>query len=198
MDTLNNYPKGKIESKKDLKQFLIIESKRYGRRNISNPLFLIKENDFLWRHNILLRKTEYYLNTRNKVMGLTYKFLLKRFQNRYMLHIPINSFGCGLKIMHLGPILVNGKVKAGRNISIHINTSIVAGGNDDATPRLEDGVVIGVGAVILGPVTIAKNIAIGANAVVNKSFFEENIAIAGVPAKKISDNGRLSWLKNRK
>ncbi|MGY3815711.1 hypothetical protein ACWOA6_09240 [Globicatella sulfidifaciens] len=115
-----------------------------------------------------------------------------------MLHIPTNSFGCGLKIMHLGPILVNGKVKAGKNISIHINTSIVAGGPDNGAPVLEDGIVIGVGAVVLGPIKIAKNIAIGANAVVNKTFLEENIAIAGVPAKKISDNGRVAWSKNQK
>lgn len=37
---------------------------------------------------------------------------------------------------------------------------------------------------MLGDVRLADNIAVGANAVVNKSFDEENIAIAGVPAKK--------------
>lgn len=42
------------------------------------------------------------------------------------------------------------------------------------------------------------NIAIGANAVVNKNFTEENIAIAGIPAKKISNNGALEWNKNNK
>jgi len=44
-------------------------------------------------------------------------------------------------------------------------------------------------------VYIANNVAIGANALVNKSVEEENIAIAGVPAKKISNNGRLEWNK---
>lgn len=194
----NDYPNGEIQSKKDLKQFLSIESKKYRRRNTRNPLILITESDFLWRHSILLRRTEYYINTNNTLMSLIYKILLKRFQNKHMLHIPPNSFGCGLKIMHLGPILVNGKVKAGKNISIHINTSIVAGGPGNGVPVLEDGIVIGVGAVILGQIRIAKNIAIGANAVVNKTFLEENIAIAGVPAKKISDNGRVTWSNNQK
>ena len=41
------------------------------------------------------------------------------------------------------------------------------------------------GAKIYGNIIIANNIAIGANAVVNKSFEEENILIAGNPAKKI-------------
>lgn len=47
--------------------------------------------------------------------------------------------------------------------------------------------------MVLGDVRLADNIAVGANAVVNKSFAEENVAIAGVPAKKISNNGRKVW-----
>ena len=41
---------------------------------------------------------------------------------------------------------------------------------------------------IIGKVTIASDIAIGANSVVTKSFEEGGITIAGVPAEKISDN----------
>lgn len=43
---------------------------------------------------------------------------------------------------------------------------------------------IGFGAVILPGVTIANNSVVAANAVVNSSFFEEGILIAGVPARK--------------
>ena len=52
-----------------------------------------------------------------------------------------------------------------------------------------DNVFIGSGAKIIGEVTIANNIAIGAGAVVTKSFSEDNITIAGVPAKIISHKG---------
>ena len=48
--------------------------------------------------------------------------------------------------------------------------------------------------VVLGNVTVADNVAIGANAVVNRDVLEENIAVAGVPAKKISNNGAIAWL----
>lgn len=187
------YPSGKIESRKDLHKFLKIESKKYVRKNIRNPFILITESDYLWRHNVLLRKTEYYVNTNKRIRSLLYKFFLKKFQYKHALHIPINSFGCGLKVMHLGPILVNGKVKGGKDISIHINTSIVASGTDNGVPTIGDGVVIGVGAVLLGPIIVANNIAIGANSVMNRSFSEEDIAIAGIPAKKISNNGRTAW-----
>ena len=62
-------------------------------------------------------------------------------------------------------------------------------------PELDNGIVIGTGSVILGNIKIADGIAIGANALVNKSFKEENIAIAGVPARKVSSNGRSEWNK---
>lgn len=182
-----------ICTKADLKRFLEIESKKYNRKNERIPIIAITENDILWKHNVLLRKTEYYTNIGNKIMKLIYKLRLIRLQNKYSLHIPINCFDCGLRIMHLGPILVNGKVRAGKDITIHINTSIVAGGTNDDVPTLGNGIVIGVGAVLLGGVRLADYIAVGANAVVNKSFEEENIAIAGVPARKISNNGRKEW-----
>ncbi len=95
--------------------------------------------------------------------------------------------------MHLGPILMNGEVTVGRYCAFHMNTALVAGGRDTGVPTLGNGVVVGVGAVISGGVFLADNIAVGANAFVNKSFDESDIAIAGVPAKKISNNGRKTW-----
>lgn len=184
-----------IQSKTDLNNFLEIEKHNYGRKNIFLPLFAINERDILWKYHVILRRTEYHSNTNHQIRSLIYKTRLKIIQNKYLLRIPINCFDSGLKIMHLGSILINGKVKVGKNCSIHINTSIVAGGTDNRVPMLGNGIIIGVGAVILGNVQLADNIAIGANAVVNKSFLEKNIAIAGIPAKKISNNGSKEWNK---
>lgn len=121
------------------------------------------------------------------------------FQNKYCFNIPINVFDKGLKLIHIGSRLVNGNVKVGKNCVLHINTSIVAGGTDKGgVPKLGNNVIMGVGSVILGNVKVGDNTAIGANAVVNKSFEEGNITIAGVPAKKISENSRKDWNKNKK
>lgn len=100
--------------------------------------------------------------------------------------------------MHLRPILVNGRAKIVRDCVIHINTALAARGNSDGVPRLGNGIVIGWGVTIVGDVTLANGIAVGANTLVNKSFTEENIAIAGVRAKKISNNGRRCWEKRKK
>lgn len=63
-------------------------------------------------------------------------------------------------------------------------------------PQIRNDVIMGVGSVVLGNISIADGVAIGANAVVTKSVEETNIAVAGVPAHKVSNNGKLSW--NRK
>ena len=185
---------GRINTKADLKAWLAYELPKYGRGGIK-AFIAGDEGWVLRRHQILLRKTEYYINSKQKVMSLIYRMRLNRIQNKYALHIPPNCCGKGLKVMHVGPILINQNARLGDDCALHINTAIVASGLDSSVPTLEDRVVVGVGAVILGGVRIAKNVAIGANAVVNKDVLEENIAVAGVPAKKISNNGRLEWNK---
>ena len=95
--------------------------------------------------------------------------------------------------MHVGPILMNGHATVGNNCSFHINTALVASGPENGAPILSDGCVVGIGAIIVGNVWLAENVAVGANAVVTKSVDEPNIAVAGVPAKKVSNNGRINW-----
>ena len=184
-----------INNKEDLNRFLEIERVRYGVKNTKIPLLAIKENQILWKHIALLRKTEYHSNTGNRMLFLFYRFRLRTLQRKFCLRIPINVFDCGLKIMHPAPVSVSLKSTVGKNCTLHMNTGIVAGGTNDCVPRLGDDIVLGIGSVVLGDVTLANGIAVGANAVVTKSFSEENITIAGVPAKKISDRGRRSWSK---
>ena len=51
-------------------------------------------------------------------------------------------------------------------------------------PTLQDKVVVGSGAQVLGPVVIGKNTKIGANAVVTKNV-PENAVMVGIPAKNV-------------
>ena len=52
-------------------------------------------------------------------------------------------------------------------------------------PTLEDNVVVGSGAQVLGPVIVGKNAKIGANAVVTKDV-PQNAVMIGIPAKNIN------------
>jgi serine O-acetyltransferase len=108
--------------------------------------------------------------------------------------IPSFTFGPGLSIAHRGPIIVHENARIGSNCRIHpcviVGTQVGCPGR---APHLGDNIFIGPGAMILGPIEIADNIAIGANSVVNKSFTEPGITIAGAPAKKISKKGSFEY-----
>lgn len=107
---------------------------------------------------------------------------------KYGFSISRNSCGKGLAIAHIGPVIINGTL--GDYCRVHVGVNIgVAAGTSDQKPCIGNHVYIGPGAKIFGKIEIADGIAIGANAVVNKSFNTPNITIAGCPAKKISDKG---------
>lgn len=182
----------RINTKADLADWLAYEDKKYHCRRI-NRIFLLGEAAILRRHQRLLRKTEYFLNTNKKIRYYISNLKLVRMQTAYSLHVPLNCCGRGLRIMHLGPVLMNNKVTLGKDCKIHMNVALVAGGTNHGVPTLGDNVVVGYGAVVLGAVHIADYVAIGANAVVNKDCCEDHVTIAGVPAKIISRNGSDAW-----
>lgn len=182
-----------INNFKELQMTLELEKKNYG-SHVGFIYNIVKsENALIWSFQKRLRITEYYLNTNKKIRYLFSKYLLHRKQLAFGFNIETNVFDIGLRIMHIGPILTNSRVRVGRNCTLHINTALVAQGTNDGVPTLGDNIVIGIGAIILGDIYIADGIAVGANAVVNKSFFEKDVAVAGVPAKIISDHGNSFW-----
>lgn len=188
-------PKEKtIMTKEQLHDWLKQELPRYRCSTVARIL-CVSETAILHRHQLLLRKTEYHTNTGHRARKMWYSFRLVQLQNRYSMHIPVNCCGKGLHIMHLGPILINSNAQLGECCSLHINTAIVAGGISNEAPVLGNRVVMGIGSVVVGDVHIADYTAIGANAVVCKDVTEENIAVAGVPAKKVSNSGAREWNK---
>ena len=155
--------------------------------------------DAIWKFERMLRKTEYYQNCKTSKLDQVYlKYLtyeLYKYRNKLGLTISPNCFGPGLSIAHIGTIVVNPASRIGANCRIH--TCVVIGtkaGYPDKAPNIGNNVYIGPGAKIFGEITIADGIAIGANSVVNKSFLEPNITIAGGPSKKISDKGSKGLL----
>ena len=101
--------------------------------------------------------------------------------------IPINVFRPGLAIVHYCTILINSSAKVGDNCRIHACVNIGASGGEKEASQLGDNIYIAPGAKIYGNIKIANNTAIGANAVVNKTFEDESILLVGIPAKKIKE-----------
>lgn len=177
-----------ITNKKELIEYLEADKIALGKCR-KRPKIV---GDEIWRFEILLRKAEYYHNCSQNIFGkfLSYFFQYRLYKLRikYGFSIPINTFGPGLSIAHIGTIVVNGNAKIGKNCRLQECTTIGATNGSDKAPILGDNIFIGSGARIIGEITIANDIAIGANALVNKTVEEEGITIAGVPAKKISNN----------
>ena len=108
--------------------------------------------------------------------------------------IHINCFGPGLSIAHYGSIVVNKSAKIGCNCRIHEGVTIGATGGSGQAATIGNNVFIATGAKIIGDITLGNNIAVGANAVITKSFNEDGITLGGVPAKKISNNNSQEFI----
>lgn len=92
--------------------------------------------------------------------------------------------GPGLRIPHsLRGVMLHPTVRVGANATIYHHT-VIGVRDTRGGPQLGDGVVIGAGAKVLGPITVADGTHIGANAVVVKDT-EPNSTYVGVPAQRV-------------
>lgn len=108
--------------------------------------------------------------------------------------------GPGLLIPH-GNIVIDGPVKIGRDCTINPWVTIGLGarravGLDPAGPTIGDGVFIGTGARLLGPITIGDYARIGANAVVIEDV-PPDATVVGVPARVVQTKPPF-WVEERR
>ncbi|APY07151.1 serine acetyltransferase [Winogradskyella sp. J14-2] len=191
-----------IQSKTEYKEYLRRDriALEISNESISNKIKNLFFPNPVWRFQKLMRKLEYYTNCKNKGLYKLYILYLKyRYRSisiKLNFSIPINIFGPGLSIVHYGTIIINYTTKIGANCRMHACVNIGASGGEIQGPILGDNVYIAPGAKIFGNIKIPNNTAIGANAVVNKSFKKENTMIAGVPAKVIGDIDIKKIIKN--
>lgn len=182
-----------IQTKTDLQRYLQQDNSYLHNGNYaSRKAYMKRAKDaeyYIGEFLIYLRKEEYYRNHggsfSDKICALYYERKKNRLGNRLGYYIDTNCFEEGLTIFHHGSIIVNPESRIGKNCKLHGNNCIGNNGKTNKCPIIGDNVDIGFGAVVIGDITIADNITIGANAVVNKSFTEPGVTLAGVPAKQI-------------
>lgn len=184
------------------KYFLLTHKAFYGKNFIFQPEATSQNHKFYYG----TWQSEMYFKDISKEIIETFQFnkdlistytlsILEKMKNHVTvgLHVRrgdylnkafIDGFGkcCNLQYYQNAKIGAFCDIHQGVNIGQH-------GNNQFDVPTIGDNVWIGPGAKIFGKISIGSGIAIGANAVVNNDFEENNITIAGIPAKKISNSG---------
>ena len=158
--------------------------------NLKRRIKSIVSPDYIEQFMLALRRVEYLSDKTGlvtKINSFIAKNRFKKISVKLGFSISPNVFGPGLYIPHYGTIVVNGNARVGANCVLHTSTCI--GGSERKV--LGDNLYISTGAIILGDITIADNVTISANSLVNKSFTDSNVLIGGTPAKVIKQ--RDTW-----
>jgi len=109
---------------------------------------------------------------------------------------PGATIGKDVFIDHGSAVVIGETAVVGDNVTIYHGVTLGMTGKETGKrhPTIEDNVLIGSGAKILGNIIIGKNAKIGANAVVLKDV-PENATVVGVPAKIVKYNNKKTILK---
>ncbi len=177
-----------IATKAQLKEYILWDSKANRRKSTACQFF----GDECWKFQVAMRKLDYYSTRKKKnplllPLAFYYKLKYHRLGLRLGFSIPCDVAGKGLALPHYGTIVIAHGCHIGENCRIHEGVNMGATNGTNLAPTLGNNVFVGTGAKILGGVTVAHGVCIGANAVVTRSIGEENTTWAGIPAKKISD-----------
>ena len=144
------------------------------------------------------RISNYLLKKNSKLLLPFAKFLLQLTCLIYNCEIHTKTkIGTGLYLGHTSGIIISGYAIIGDNVNISQQVTIGISGRDEnrGVPEIGNQVYIGPGAKVFGKIKIGNNVAIGANAVVNKDIPDNSVAV-GIPAKIISDSGSLDYILN--
>jgi serine O-acetyltransferase len=182
-----------ILSKKDLHYYIAEDAKQYppnrfGDKILQRPKYMIK------KYLYFLRKTEYAVNVlqkRGKVITLYgriiqvyYHYKMRKLSWKLGFQFVENVLGPGVRIYAYGTIIINGNARIGKNCTIYPGVTI-GGKNAGEWPKIGDNCFIGLGAKIIGGISIGDNVTIAPNAVVIKDVVSNSI-VGGVPAKKLN------------
>jgi serine O-acetyltransferase len=146
--------------------------------HLFNMIYIFRISHFLYRHRIpLLPK-------------------LLKILNRVLFSVsvpPSVEIGRNVVFGYQGlGIVVHQNARLGSNIIISPNVVIAGkGDNEFSAPIIEDDVIIGAGACILGPIRVGRGAVVGANAVVISNVVA-NTTVVGVPAKALTTHASLT------
>jgi serine O-acetyltransferase len=136
-------------------------------------------------HALIAYRIAHFLYMKKRFFTARLISQLARFFTGIEIH-PGAKIGKGLFIDHGMGVVIGETTEIGNNVTLYHGVTLGGTGKDKGKrhPTIEDDVLIGTGAKVLGPIVVGKGAKIGANAVVVKSVPAKATAV-GSPAKNI-------------
>jgi serine O-acetyltransferase len=136
---------------------------------------------------------------KKSLRGIVYRILKRRYRFKYGYEISSDArIGEGLYLSdHCGPVII-GPTKIGKNCNISHSVTLGRAYKSEiiGRPILDDYVWIGAGAVLVGNISIGKNVLIAPNSFVNFDV-PDNSLVIGNPGKIIQkDNPTKLYINN--
>lgn len=163
---------------------LALDGVRYGNNKKKMPKF-----------QIYYRKAQ----SAKGIMRKFYHALLRHYSRKQCCEIPPNvKIGEGLYFGHAFNITINHNAVIGKNCNIHKGVTIGREnrGKRKGTPTIGNNVWIGVGAVVVGNITIGDDVMIAPNAFVNCDIPPHSIAIGNPCVIKSRDFATEGYINN--
>lgn len=136
-------------------------------------------------HALIAYRITHFLYLKNRFFLARLISQLSRFFTGIEIH-PGAKIGKGLFIDHGMGVVIGETAEIGDNVTLYHGVTLGGTGKDKGKrhPTIEDDVLIGTGAKVLGPITVGKGAKIGSNAVVLKNVPAKATAV-GIAAKNI-------------
>ncbi|RMF11100.1 MAG: serine O-acetyltransferase [Alphaproteobacteria bacterium] len=147
-------------------------------------------------HALFFYRLGHSLWTRNWRFLARFLTQFGRFLTGIEIH-PAATIGPGCFIDHGSGVVIGETAELGRDVTLY--QGVTLGGTSlekgKRHPTLEDGVIVGAGAKILGPIVIGRNARVGSNAVVLKDVAPDTTVI-GIPAREVQARRGRSAVKH--
>lgn len=116
---------------------------------------------------------------------------LSRFLTGLEIH-PGATIGKGFFVDHGAGVVIGETTIIGDNCVMFHNVTLGGTGKHKGKrhPTLGKNVLIGTGAILLGPISVGDNVRIGANSFIFMRDVPSNCTVAGVPARIVKRDGR--------
>lgn len=150
-------------------------------RSLAEVLFCYPGLHAVWSHRIAHWCWEHHLKLLGRQISQH-----SRWRTGIEIH-PGARIGARLFIDHGMGVVIGETAEVGDDVTLYHGVTLggVSLNKGKRHPTLEDGVVVGAGAKVLGAITVGKGSRIGANAVVVKSVPPDSVVV-GIPGQVIS------------